>query len=111
MDENRISNRCPACGGQTLFVASGGWLTCSWLGCPKPTSMTQMLEEVGLYVIRTTQLQHEIDEACREALAMRAERDLEISKRVIIQAVAADILRREAPASVDLAAPEIARRR
>lgn len=34
--EARISDRCPSCGHGTLFVAPGGWLTCSWLGCKQP---------------------------------------------------------------------------
>lgn len=34
--EKRITTRCPACGHQTLFIAVGGHLTCSWLKCPEP---------------------------------------------------------------------------
>src|SRR5690606_9027876 len=33
--EKRITTRCPACGHQTLFIAHGGHLTCSWLKCPE----------------------------------------------------------------------------
>lgn len=36
MEHERIANRCPACGNQTLFIGGGGWLTCSWLQCPNP---------------------------------------------------------------------------
>jgi len=32
----RISTPCPACGHETLFVGSGGHLTCSYLPCPEP---------------------------------------------------------------------------
>ena len=32
----RIADRCPACGGQTLFIGAGGWLTCSVIGCKSP---------------------------------------------------------------------------
>lgn len=35
--EKRITTRCPACGHQTLFIAVGGHLTCSWLKCPEPS--------------------------------------------------------------------------
>lgn len=35
--DQQIVTRCPACGHQTLFVASGGHLTCSWLDCPNPS--------------------------------------------------------------------------
>lgn len=34
--EPAITTRCPACGGQSLFIAVGGHLTCSWLKCPEP---------------------------------------------------------------------------
>ena len=31
-----ILDRCPSCENNTLFVGSGGWLTCSWLSCEEP---------------------------------------------------------------------------
>ena len=31
--------------GQTLFVAEGGWITCSMQGCPNPTAVASVLEE------------------------------------------------------------------
>jgi hypothetical protein len=34
--ETRIVDRCPSCGKTTLFVGEGGYLTCSFLGCPEP---------------------------------------------------------------------------
>jgi hypothetical protein len=36
MVETRITTPCPSCGGKTLFVGSGGHLTCSWVECPEP---------------------------------------------------------------------------
>ena len=39
-----IQGRCPACGGQSLFVGSGGWLTCSRLECPEPDAASTLLE-------------------------------------------------------------------
>lgn len=35
-DQPRIVTRCPSCGHQTLFIGSGGHLTCSWLECRDP---------------------------------------------------------------------------
>lgn len=32
----RINTRCPSCGSSTLFVAEGGHLTCSLIGCKQP---------------------------------------------------------------------------
>ena len=44
MNENgRITNRCPSCGHQTLFVGNGGYLTCSWLGCKAPSLVSDLL--------------------------------------------------------------------
>lgn len=102
----KIANRCPACGHDTLFIGSGGWLTCSWLSCRNP-GLDGALEAAAEAIIRASQLQHEVDEARREALVMRAERDSEISKRVILQAAAADILRGNAVELMDLVAPEL----
>lgn len=31
-----IANRCPSCDRQSLFIGSGGWLTCSSLECKHP---------------------------------------------------------------------------
>lgn len=28
---------CPACGNETLFVANGNYITCSWHVCPNPS--------------------------------------------------------------------------
>jgi hypothetical protein len=35
-DEPKIATPCPTCGNSTLFVGSGGHLTCSWLKCRQP---------------------------------------------------------------------------
>lgn len=34
--EQRITTPCPSCGHQSLFIAVGGHLTCSWLKCREP---------------------------------------------------------------------------
>lgn len=39
----RIRDRCPACGGPDLFVGTGGYLTCSLIGCPDPTAAHKLL--------------------------------------------------------------------
>jgi hypothetical protein len=33
----RIATRCPSCGSQTLFIGSGGHLTCGLLPCKNPS--------------------------------------------------------------------------
>jgi len=35
-DENKITTPCPCCGRSTLFIGSGGHLTCGFLGCKHP---------------------------------------------------------------------------
>jgi hypothetical protein len=42
--QQRIVTTCPACGNQTLFIGSGGHLTCSWLKCKSP-SVAMAVEE------------------------------------------------------------------
>lgn len=40
-----ISARCPACGGSdVLFVADGGYITCSRIECPNPEAAHKVLE-------------------------------------------------------------------
>lgn len=41
----RVQGHCPACGGESLFVASGGYITCSRSDCPDPTALADILEE------------------------------------------------------------------
>ncbi|GAA0374812.1 hypothetical protein GCM10009530_26670 [Microbispora corallina] len=31
--------------GRTLFVADGGYITCSYLHCPRPTAVADLLED------------------------------------------------------------------
>lgn len=41
----RIADRCPCCGGQTLFIGAGGWLTCSVIGCKAPGAASDLLAQ------------------------------------------------------------------
>ncbi len=36
MSDEKIRTPCPACGANTLFIGSGGHLTCSVIGCKEP---------------------------------------------------------------------------
>lgn len=40
----RVQGICPACGATSLFVASGGYITCARDTCPKPTAVADLLE-------------------------------------------------------------------
>jgi hypothetical protein len=38
-----IHGRCPACRGDSLFIGTGGWVTCSRLDCPNPSAADELL--------------------------------------------------------------------
>ncbi|MFF7130361.1 hypothetical protein [Streptomyces sp. NPDC008240] len=38
-----IQGRCPACRGDSLFIGSGGYITCSRLDCPNPSAADELL--------------------------------------------------------------------
>ena len=40
---NRIRGRCPSCGGDSLFVGKGGYLTCARLDCKEPTAADTLI--------------------------------------------------------------------
>jgi hypothetical protein len=41
----RIQGYCPMGCGQTLFVGSGGYVTCSRIPCPQPTAVSDILDD------------------------------------------------------------------
>lgn len=41
----RIRGHCPACGGTTLFLGSGGYITCSLINCPRPDAASVLLDD------------------------------------------------------------------
>lgn len=38
-----VKGRCPACRGESLFLGSGGYVTCSRLDCPNPSAVDELL--------------------------------------------------------------------
>lgn len=40
-----IQGRCPACGGESLMLADGGYLTCRRLDCPQPDAASEVLAD------------------------------------------------------------------
>lgn len=40
-----VSGYCPMGCGRTLFLGSGGFVTCSWHKCPNPTAVTDLLDD------------------------------------------------------------------
>jgi hypothetical protein len=41
-----VQGRCPACRGESLFVGSGGYITCARRECPEPDAASTLLERV-----------------------------------------------------------------
>lgn len=44
----RVSGYCPACGGRSLFLAAGGWVTCSRSDCSNPTALADAMDHVNV---------------------------------------------------------------
>lgn len=38
-----VRGRCPSCGAASLFLASGGYVTCGIIRCPNPTAVSDAL--------------------------------------------------------------------
>ena len=42
---NFIKGYCPMGCGETLFIGEGGYVTCSWVECPRPDAVSSLLED------------------------------------------------------------------
>lgn len=42
---NEVVGYCPACGAASLFLADGGYITCSRLECSRPTAADELLAD------------------------------------------------------------------
>ena len=45
VEDTGVTGYCPMGCGQTLFVGSGGYVTCSWVDCPRPDAVAELLSE------------------------------------------------------------------
>lgn len=43
--DRTIAGHCPMGCGTTLFVGAGGHITCSLIGCPRPTAVDELLHD------------------------------------------------------------------
>lgn len=41
----RVRGRCPCCGTDSLFLGSGGYVTCAVTGCRAPGAATDLLRD------------------------------------------------------------------
>lgn len=53
MADERIETPCAACGSRTLFVGTGGYLTCSMTGCAGPQAELDALRSALLDALTT----------------------------------------------------------
>lgn len=44
-DDRRIVGYCPMGCGETLFAGAGGHITCSYITCPRPTAVDELLAD------------------------------------------------------------------
>lgn len=58
-----IQGRCPACRGDSLFIGSGGYITCSRLDCPNPSAADELLHRLRPTTALSEHLTETIDEA------------------------------------------------
>ena len=42
-DAGKVQGNCPMGCGKTLFLGAGGYVTCSWIKCPNPTAVSDLL--------------------------------------------------------------------
>jgi len=70
---------CPMGCGETLFLGSGGYVTCSLIGCPRPDAVSTLLDDRETdHVVhlkeRTFTVRHPLRERLNDAL-MRCDLD------------------------------------
>ena len=83
MGEQIVVTPCPSCGGKTLFVGTGGHLTCSWLECKEPIVETAIAQlEVELAKLKYVTLPSGKTSNCFEAY-IAFKRENEKLKRVL----------------------------
>lgn len=73
MDREIVKGYCPMGCGETLFLGDGGHVTCSLLGCPRPSAVDEILcEREGEHVVeilpRTFNVLHPLRERIDGAL-------------------------------------------
>lgn len=47
----RVQGHCPACGGSSLLLGNGGYVTCSRQECPNPTAVADILESETAHIV------------------------------------------------------------
>src|SRR5690242_8844210 len=63
----RVQGHCPMGCGETLFLGEGGHVTCSYINCPRPTAVDELLadsetEHIVVIGEETFSIQHPLRE-------------------------------------------------
>lgn len=65
----KVAGYCPACGTSSLFLGSGGWVTCSLDKCPNPTAAADVLDEPEIeHIVELGEATFSIQHPLRERL-------------------------------------------
>ncbi|MFL6138820.1 MAG: DUF6085 family protein [Frankiaceae bacterium] len=68
-----VAGHCPMGCGATLFLGSGGYVTCSYIGCPEPDAVATLLadgepEHIVVLEATTFTVRHPLRERLRDEL-------------------------------------------
>lgn len=78
----QIKSWCPACKSQdTVFIGSGGYLTCSWVECPEPDFLKawrQYLEDERGATYRMFKKEHDYWKDLAERLIQRPQLETDV---------------------------------
>jgi hypothetical protein len=66
---DKVQGRCPWCGGNSLFLGSGGYVTCSHSECDNPSGITDLLDGETEHIVVLRDNDFTIQHPMRERLA------------------------------------------
>jgi hypothetical protein len=73
LDDRAVQGYCPMGCGRTLFLADGGYVTCSYLHCPRRDAVVDLLadgesEHIAVFGEATFTIRHPLRERLDDAL-------------------------------------------
>lgn len=71
--EVKVAGTCPMGCGETLFVGSGGHVTCSFQECPNPSAVTEMISPAAI----AQRQEEDTEQAARLAILQKQNQALE----------------------------------
>lgn len=67
-DDGRLVGYCPMGCGRTLFVGSGGFITCSYVHCPRPDAVPDLLVDEHEHLVDVGPTSFSVQHPLRERL-------------------------------------------